>query len=529
MGIQPTVFVFKREGEQFKVAQDQLSDGSRCKARRIGLTLQSIPVQHPEHSKISQCSELKVSLVASFHSVIRIQNSENGLDVIFAPQTPVAAFESFTEEAFSQLEKPAKVRELVKFVQELRKKDIAQDQGILIFLNSFIQRIDELLTCDDPIVEKTLEEILSQRDALLTCADPSILREKIQQLYDDVKIALNRLEIAELALKVKAREAELNNAKSAFKNATQSLSVRLKDLCGFIGEDTPDRLQQNQVKNNENLQRHEANLVVQSQALAEVEDLLPVRTPFEQKAKINEFISKFAGTDSFQVLLKFLDSLNKVSDLLKEYKDAYFWKKPILMAQMMTYGPTLKSSIEELEKKLPERAFGSFIFLIADSFSSVIKDVFGDAFVQSLPDLRTELVPQANILRQRVSIAKTEIEQCKDKAQQIPLLLKIVQDRKELQELYQRSPEAKEEILRLENTEYQISGTLLEERRNWRVPENNPIEQRLRQLGKKEIEEAQKVFVQAKNHHDIQCKNLDDRLQEKNRPFKSLTNTSPKS
>jgi hypothetical protein len=210
-------------------------------------------------------------------------------------------------------------------------------------------------------------------------------------------------------------------------------------------------------------------------------------------------------------MLKMMESVHKCNELLKEYESA-FWKKPILMAQIMSYGPSLQRLAEELKNTLPEKVFQAFFYLLVDYSIKNAKDVFGKTLEEALPDTQTLLLSEVGALCEKMSNERKSIEQYNQANQRLELLLKISQDRKELLELYQHSPEAKEAIERLENTEYQMPRELLKQYRDSKVPGSNPIEHKMEELTWKELFAIRKPFIKAKEFYRTQYERYRTRI-----------------
>ncbi|HEY5235327.1 MAG TPA: hypothetical protein VIJ14_04040, partial [Rhabdochlamydiaceae bacterium] len=188
MTIQETSFVFKREGEQFKMSEAHFSNGSRFKSPKVATAVLSFLAQTPERDKVSQCQELQVTLDPSALPLLTIQSRENGLDITVNG----AAMASLAGEISSCSQKPEIVRQ---FLKELQEKDSVKTTEAQNSLKTLMDRVERLLNSDDPIVERVLDHILAQREAFSASPD---LSEKMNQLDLEVDAVLRHLEIREL-------------------------------------------------------------------------------------------------------------------------------------------------------------------------------------------------------------------------------------------------------------------------------------------------------------------------------------------
>jgi len=504
-----TTFVFKREGERFQMTEARLSDGTPYKSPKVESVMQSILVQSSEYQKISKYSELRVTLSSSSPSVVRIQSQDNGgLDITIKqlksrdgqflvgnalnsldekqPSNKPETLESFAAKIFSWVKKPELAR---KFFQELKEIPLAKEENVQHLLQCLLSRVDQLINSEDPIVERALDHMLAQKDSLMSCSSSSSLLEKAAHLIGEINMVLRHIEVSNLDRQIEAQEASLSNHRPPYLTAT--FKFNLKDANEFLIVETTKllegRLQQNRV----NLKKHEETLASQLKELQEMEDLLVVRTPEEQKAKLEGFIAQNAGKPFFEEMLKASKMMQEILGLLKDHENAYFFQKPIIWAKILSYGPSIMKTFEELPKKLPETILRPFLFLLVDITFTNIKKIFGESIMSKLPELRTSLSEGVAFTRERAEMTQKEVEKCQQSERQIGILIKITEDRTTLHRLYQESPEAKTEIEQLENTEYQLLGATLRENKKWRpVSEKNRIVQMMAEMGAKEHEEA---------------------------------------
>lgn len=500
-----TTFVFKREGERFQMTEARLSDGTLYKSPKVEFVMQSILVQAP-YEKISKCSELKVSLFSASQPVVRIQSQDNGgLDITMGKLKPNEprmqfleeqtrinvdqskhdikpdTFESFAGEVLSCVKKFEMTR---KFIQEIIQKPFAKEENVQILLKRLLGRVDQLINSEDPIVERALDHILAQKDSLM---NSNGLLEKTSRLNGEIDMVLRHIEVSELDRQLEAQETSLSNSKPPYLTAT--FTFKFKDANEFLAVDTPESLEGRLKRNKTALQKHEETLASQLKELHELEDLLIVRTPEEQKAKLNGFVAQNAGKPGFEEMLKISKMMPEILGLLKEHEKAYFFQKPIIWAKIISYFPSIKSTFEELEKKLPETTFRVFLFLLMDIAFTDIKKM--ESIKAMLPELRTPLSEGIAFTRENVEKTRKEVEKCQQSEKEILVLINIAQDRKKLHELYQKSPQAKTEIEQLENTEYPLLGATLAENKKWfSVPAKNRIVQMMAELGATEHEKA---------------------------------------
>jgi hypothetical protein len=527
-----TTFVFKREGERFQMSEARLHDGTPYKSPKVESVMQSILVQSSEYQKISKHSELKVTLSSSSPPVVRIQSNDNGgLDITLKqlksgdgnflvgkalnpldnkqPSNKPETLESFAAKIFSWVKKPEMAR---KFLQELKEKPLAQEEGVQNLLKSLVSSVDRLINSEDPIVERALDHILAQKDALLACTSSTDFLGKAAQLVDAINMALRYIEVAELGRQIETLESDFSRLKPAYLTAT--LTVRLKDANEFLESLNSEWLEKDLEKNRENLKRHADNRASLLKEIDEMEDLLAIRNPAEQKAKLNNFIAQNAGEPFFQEMSNVSAMITKIFDLLREHENAYTIYKPVLWAKIASYGPSLMISIPKLQKQLSEKSFRTFLFLFMDIFVTEAKKTFGEnASEKFLPLHRTGVAEEVEVMRKRASIALQEIERCQKSEKDSIELLKIAKDRKNLYQLYQESPQAKEEIEQLENTKYALSGTTLSQTKKWLgVSEKNPIVQNMAEMGAKEYEEAENklenIKFRYKREHSILTKGV---------------------
>ncbi len=317
--------------------------------------------------------------------------------------------------------------------------------------------------------------------------------------------------MAELDRQLEAQAGLVLHCEPAY--LTANLTVKLKDADEFMKKIDSNLHETYYLpKISQDLQRHEENLAAQLKEIEEMEDLLATRTPAEQKAKFNGFIAQSAGKPFFQDMLNASKMMSEVLDITKEYENAYTITKPFIWAKLISYGPSIMSSFEEMQKKMPEKVLRTFLFLLFDTLFTEMKKTCAESLTEGfLGPHRASVTEEVELLRQKTSVARKAIQQCKNTEKESRLLIKIDQDRKNLQRLYQKSPEAKKEIHQLENTEYELSGETL---RNYQMlySATNPICQMMAEMGQKEYDEAKRKLLNLTNIHEQQSSFLKNRL-----------------
>jgi hypothetical protein len=319
----------------------------------------------------------------------------------------------------------------------------------------------------------------------------------MNQLYLEVDAVLRHLEIKELQRNFGVAEARLVGSKKAFAHATQSLTIKLKDLKDFMRPDT-QKCRLDMIVNMPGFGRPnlEANIREAEENIALFEDLLPVRTEAEQKAKLNECVAELAGEPYFQDLLKFVKTVNEVFALFDQINNAWAVQKPYLFAKLMTY-VSLKSDMEKIMPLLPQRSARKFGFCFADVLLSGAKIILPEVLLKEFPDLRQACAEEIQMCRQSIVGYRARQAEMELRDRQSELLRTIGRDIQELETLCLNSSESKEAIAALEEREYTLTGTMILRERFRNVPQDHPINQMLGQLGEAELEEAQAGFGKA--------------------------------